>query len=236
MSARPRPGWLVTILWIRDVLAFHRRRPRARHYIAAAAVAAALAGVGGGSLATQPTYNTDGSGGHESSIGSPFTQHRCGVERWDVKTGTDSLAGQVQLTPQATSISALTALPAPSSWPPPARLRAESATYSLTVTLREFKLESDSDYHLVLADAAGATMIGEIPDPGCVGAASPFRSAIAQARQAFDQSFHATPSLQPADAQVSVSGVLFFDKLHGQAGVAGNGVELHPILSLKEGG
>jgi len=28
-----------------------------------------------------------------------------------------------------------------------------------------------------------------------------------------------------------VTGVLFFDKLHGQLGVAPNGVELHPVIS-----
>jgi hypothetical protein len=30
-----------------------------------------------------------------------------------------------------------------------------------------------------------------------------------------------------------MTGVLFFDKLHGQTGVAGNGVELHPVISLE---
>lgn len=231
MSPKSRPGWLITIFWIRDALAFHHRRPRARHYIAAATVAAALAGVGGGSLVTQPVYNAGAGGGHEGSIGAPFTSHRCGVERWDVKTGTDALASSVQVNPQPTTVAALAALPAPSSWPPSSRLRAESATYEVSATLQDYKLEADGDYHLVLA-AGGSTIIGEIPDPGCVGASSPFRSAIAQARAAFDQRFHAGPTLQPADTPIKVTGVLFFDKIHGQAGVAPNGAELHPLTGL----
>jgi hypothetical protein len=31
---------------------------------------------------------------------------------------------------------------------------------------------------------------------------------------------------------VTITGVAFFDKLHGQTGVAPNGIELHPVLSI----
>ena len=41
--------------------------------------------------------------------------------------------------------------------------------FRVSATLTEFKLEADSDYHLVLSDGAGHTMISEIPDPACVG-------------------------------------------------------------------
>jgi hypothetical protein len=34
---------------------------------------------------------------------------------------------------------------------------------------------------------------------------------------------------------VTVTGVAFFDRLHGQDGVAENGIELHPILSFQAG-
>jgi hypothetical protein len=32
-----------------------------------------------------------------------------------------------------------------------------------------------------------------------------------------------------------VRGVGFFDKIHGQTGVARNGIELHPVLSIAFG-
>ncbi|HET9096986.1 MAG TPA: hypothetical protein VFN37_10015, partial [Candidatus Baltobacteraceae bacterium] len=31
---------------------------------------------------------------------------------------------------------------------------------------------------------------------------------------------------------VDVTGVAFFDALHGQTGVAPNGIEIHPVLSI----
>ena len=34
---------------------------------------------------------------------------------------------------------------------------------------------------------------------------------------------------------VRVTGVVYFDRLHGQTGVAPNGVELHPVLSIEPG-
>jgi hypothetical protein len=33
----------------------------------------------------------------------------------------------------------------------------------------------------------------------------------------------------------TVSGVIFFDFLHGQRGVAPNGIELHPVLRFRPG-
>jgi hypothetical protein len=33
---------------------------------------------------------------------------------------------------------------------------------------------------------------------------------------------------------VSITGVAFFDKFHGQKGVAPNGIELHPVLGIAQ--
>src|SRR5258708_606187 len=80
----------------------------------------------------------------------------CGVERWAVKTGTDSTVGNVNFAPQETTIAALRARTAPS--PIPAFTRAaptETTTFKLTnVTLLAYKLENDSDIHLVLREGA----------------------------------------------------------------------------------
>src|SRR5207253_1093219 len=37
----------------------------------------------------------------------------------------------------------------------------------------------------------------------------------------------------PGRPLATVTGVLFFDEIHGQKGVAPNGVELHPVIDLK---
>lgn len=158
----------------------------------------------------------------------------CGVERWSVKTGSDPDAGLVNLnSPTPQSIVYLTGLPAPSPLPANGRIQpTETTEFVVDATLTKYKLESDSDYHLVLADAQGRTMIAEIPDPVCVGSSSPFTSGIANARNEFDAKYSATTSFQTVSIPVEIRGVGFFDYKHGQTGVAPNAIELHPVLDI----
>jgi Bacterial Ig domain len=125
------------------------------------------------------------------------------------------------------------ALTAPGTLPANNRVQPTEATvFTINATLTEYKLESDSDYHIVIQDASGNTMITEIPSPGCVGTGSPFATMISSARSKFDAQLHATTSFQTANIPVQIKGVGFFDFLHGQTGVAPNGVELHPVLDI----
>jgi hypothetical protein len=147
---------------------------------------------------------------------------QCGLERWSVKTGTDADSSLVNLnvvTP--TTIASLVALTAPSSRPANNRVPpVEINQYVVSATLGQFRLEDDSDYHIVLSDAAGKTIIGEIPHPTCVGAGSPLAAGILNARTEFDAHLKATTSFNDANIPVQVRGVGFFDSLHGQTGVA----------------
>lgn len=159
---------------------------------------------------------------------------QCGVERWSVKTGTDADSGLVNLnSSSSTAITTLRALPAPSPIPANNRVSpTETTQWVINATLTEYKLETDSDYHLVLADASGNTMIVEIPSPTCVGSGSPFFAGIQNARAQFDAKFTTTTSFQIANIPVQVKGIGMFDFLHGQTGVAPNGIELHPVLNI----
>ena len=159
---------------------------------------------------------------------------QCGVERWSVKTGTDPDAGKVNLNSSTnTTIASMRAIPAPSPIPSNNRVApTETTVWVINATLTVFKLENDSDYHLVISDASGNTMITEIPSPSCVGSTSPFLSAIQNARAKFDAQFTATTSFQTANIPVQIIGVGMFDFLHGQTGVAPNGIELHPVLDI----
>src|SRR5512146_457052 len=159
---------------------------------------------------------------------------QCGVERWSVKTGTDPDAGLVDLNSSTnTAITNMRAFPAPSPIPANNRVApAETTVWVIDATLTEYKLEGDSDYHLVMTDASGNTMIMEIPSPTCVGTGSPFLSGIQNARAKFDAMFTATTSFQTANIPVEIVGVGMFDFLHGQTGVAPNGVEFHPVLDI----
>ena len=159
---------------------------------------------------------------------------QCGVERWSVKTGTDADVGLVNLNSSSnTTIAAMRAPAAPSPIPANNRVSPlETTQWVINATLTQFKLESDSDYHLVLQDANGLTMIVEIPSPSCVGAGSPFLAGITNARNEFNARFTATTSFQTANIPVQIKGVGMFDFLHGQTGVAPNGIELHPVLDV----
>ncbi|HXC18202.1 MAG TPA: PKD domain-containing protein [Holophagaceae bacterium] len=159
----------------------------------------------------------------------------CGVERWSVKTGTDADVGLVNLsTHQTNTIATMRSWPAPSPIPANNRVSPyETTVWVLNATLTQYKLESDSDIHLVLQDASGLTMIAEIPLPSCVGSSSPFLSGITNARAQFAAVYTATSSFQTANVPVKITGIGMFDFLHGQTGVAPNGIELHPVIDIQ---
>lgn len=186
----------------------------------------------------QPQDLQDAEADHESLKAQPMSSTgSCGVERWSVKTGTDADVGLVNLqSTTPTTIANLTSLTAPSNLPANNRIQpTETTVYQIQGTLTQYKLESDSDYHLILSDTSGRTMIVEIPDPACVGSSSPFLSGIQASRTAFDARYNVTTSFQTANVPVTVTGVGFFDFLHGQTGVAPNGIELHAILNIQFG-
>ena len=176
----------------------------------------------------------------------PLGPECTGSQRWAIKTGAH-MAPSFSLTEaERTSIQAMRARP----WPDPSVsihtvLDANKRFSPVETTLWElrnielvcFKSEDDCDYHLVVRDHHGETMIAEIPDPQCV--ASPrFRKAVAKARVAFDNHPHLSRcSAQTlgttSQVRASMRGVGFFDKVHGGVGeVESNGIELHPVVAI----
>jgi hypothetical protein len=194
----------------------------------------AFVGIGTSSAALllhqKPQPQSDQSDGEQEALNGS-----CGVERWSVKTGTDADAGLINL--QSTTpdtIASLISLPAPTTLPTNNRNQpTETTVFQVQATLTEYKLESDSDYHLILSDGSGNTMITEIPSPSCVGSSSVLLPGIQNARSEFDARYTATSSFQPANVPVTVTGVGFFDFFHSQTGVAPNGIELHPVLDVQ---
>src|SRR4051812_20940600 len=143
----------------------------------------------------------------------------CGVERWTVKT----LGDRPSLLPaRATTIKFLITRPAQSSLRS-TRLPFERHIYRVTAAVTLVRPEDDGDFHLVLQDAGGRTMIAESPMPTCDTPASPHRQ-----RQMTSARAHIRVC-----SRASVTGVAFFDFQHGQTGVAANGIELHPILAFR---
>ena len=159
----------------------------------------------------------------------------CGLERWSVKTGTDADAGLINLQSTTQSaVASLTSLQAPATLPANNRIQpTETTVFQLHATLTEYKLEPDSDYHLILSDGSGNSMISEMASPACVGSSSLLLTSIQNARSEFDARYTATSSFQTANVPVTITGVGFFDFLHSQTGVAPNGIELHPVLDIQ---
>ncbi len=174
------------------------------------------------------------SGGDSGGVAQRQAPSQCGIERWDVKTLTDSGAERVNLTPSRATVEQLSALPVPVEFnPDAARLPAEFQSYTVEATLLEFKEETDSDIHLVIVGPSGTSMIAEIPEPTCAEG-SLVEAEIARARVRFIESFGQPSRISwtEVNAIVTVTGVLFFDVLHRQRGVAPNAVELHPVFDI----
>jgi len=164
----------------------------------------------------------------------------CGVERWAVKTLTDPAARTVSLTPKATTVRALRRLPAPVGVRGRPRIPGvETTTYRVRASLVEMKLEDDEDIHLVIAEPGRPrlTMIVEFPSPGCtVGAPAAARARMARARRAVVAACGepSESSFTRLQGVATITGVGFFDVIHGQRGVAPNGIELHPVLGFTQ--
>jgi hypothetical protein len=133
-----------------------------------------------------------------------------------------------------TTIAEMTSWPKPSIVPPSNRISPfETTVWTVSATLVQYKLEADSDYHLLLMDGAGNTMIVEIPSPDCLPDTAPLLSGIRNARAQFDNRYQPHRTFATANVAVRVTGVGMFDFIHGQTGVAPNGIELHPVLDIQ---
>jgi hypothetical protein len=160
----------------------------------------------------------------------------CGVERWAIKTMVDRQAALVKTTTTRTSIAALRRRLAPSNLGTTRIAPVEFHSYRVRARLVAFKLEADSDIHLVIADPnTGGTMIAEFPLLACVDHGLPtVRGKISAARAALIRTCGqpSSSTFTALSGTASLTGVGFFDFKHGQNGVAPNAIELHPALSF----
>ena len=140
----------------------------------------------------------------------------CGVERWSVKT----LKDRPLLRARATTVASLVGLPRPVTLPA-TRMPFERRIYTVPAAVTLDRAEADLDHHYVLR-VGRQTMIAEAPSALCTSGATAYRR-----KQMSD-----TRSVARICARARVTGVAFFDFLHGQTGVAPNGIELHPILGF----
>ncbi len=188
----------------------------------------------------QPTPIPTPSGGGGASGSTCGTS--CGVERWHIKTLDDAYVNTIDWTPTIDTVTDLTNQPVPAGYngynDTTRYAPVETTSYTVRAILQGWKIEADHDFHLVLADPnnPSVTMIAEIPDPACSGAcdggfASDFGAARAKLTNCFGQAPTSFTSL-PTGLVVNLTGVGFFDVIHGQIGVAPNGIEIHPVINI----
>lgn len=175
----------------------------------------------------------------------------CGKERWDVKVAqdqhvkyffqqNDTSTGALQPV-QQTTITDLHTQPYPfaklTGFPPKWSYyqragEAEFRIWQITAYLTKKKNESDEDYHLVIKDG-DRYLVAEIPSANCVeNTIEPLKGMILQARSDFDEWF-SKQTKKIFNQKVRLTGLGFFDRVHGAEGASPNGIELHPVIKIE---
>jgi len=159
----------------------------------------------------------------------------CGVERWSIKTLIDPDTIKINFGIVVPStIVYQRSFTKPASLPS-TRLALEDTVYSLDCIMYKYKLEGDNDIHIVIraVDDAAQTMVAEIVNADCPGIVNTSRyTALKNLRTWFDTTYHPKTSFTNTNVRIRLTGVGFFDALHGQTGIPPNGREIHPILSF----
>jgi hypothetical protein len=170
----------------------------------------------------------------ETDDDEPLSTSCGGVERWSVKVMTDASAGNLVLTPKNSSVTHIVGLTTPTPTTSMPRYdQVEDSVYTVLVNITEMRVESDSDWHLVITDGK-STMIAECPCPSCNSViASPYISEFTTARNWIAANIGNVQNTSLNVKNVLVTGQAFLDPPHGQSGAAPNNVELHSILKIQ---
>jgi hypothetical protein len=167
------------------------------------------------------------------SHGHAASTRICGVELWALKTLSDPQRRLVNLHPRNTTVAAINSLRMPHPTPATRNTAFERRTNRVKAQIVQFKLEDDSDIHLILFDR-GSYLIAEMPFAACLPARARDSRAIVSVRRLFEQRCgQPSPTWQNLGAVVTISGVGFWDFPHGQSGNARNYAELHPVTGLQ---
>jgi len=162
----------------------------------------------------------------------------CGEERWNVKTLSDddtafinfdciiqsTVYDQIKLTTPYNILDS--------------RLVSETPVYSIDCYILEYKEEEDRDIHVIIQGInTDETMVIEIVNPECSSIKRTSRyNQLKELYEWFTRNIGIpTNSFISLDKPklATITGIGFWDFLHGQNGMAENGREIHPVLSMK---
>ncbi len=162
----------------------------------------------------------------------------CGVERWNIKTLTDKDTGLIDFNKFVKStVHDQNQLAIPESRT--TRLKSETIIYSIDCFIVGYKKDlNDKDIHIIIEDTnTDETMVIEIPSYECFEIQKSSRNELFKQLQEWFSSNVGQPRSKfeflETHIPVTITGVGFFDSHHGQIGMAGNGREIHPVLSIQ---
>lgn len=152
----------------------------------------------------------------------------CGRARQEVKVLRDP--GAAHLTaPQKVTVEQLDGARHPRTGR--GRARIEHVVVLVDAVVVDVRDENDGDLHVILRGPSGATLIAELPSPACT-----WGSAYAALMQKAREDFLRLVSVfgpRRGIVRLRFTGVVFFDRHHGQSFGAVNGIELHPVLAVE---
>ena len=162
----------------------------------------------------------------------------CGVERWTVKTLSDNDTLDIDFSKTYKStVHEQVLMSAPSK--KRERLESEKIVYSIKCFIIGYKRENnDKDIHIIIEDInTDETMVIEIPSYECFDIQRTSRYNLFKNLHNwfFENIGHPTSKFVylKKHIAVTITGVGYFDFVHGQKGMAQNGREIHPVLSMK---
>ncbi|MGZ4035116.1 MAG: hypothetical protein ACXVPU_18540 [Bacteroidia bacterium] len=173
------------------------------------------------------------------SVVSITNAQDCGSKRWDVKTLSDFDTTYINFNNIInSSVHQQCHLPKPVG-KNTFRMRSEDTVYSITCYILAYKKQADDkDIHIVIQDPkTKEMMVAELISSDCMSVKKTSRylqmknlgewfiENIGMPQEKF--TYLHKPKL------VTITGVGFFDTEHGQKGMAENGREIHPILTMK---
>ena len=171
--------------------------------------------------------------------GQASYSQNCGTERWSIKTLSDIDTLKIdfhkiipstvheQIALEKTKGMKFT------------RLNSETTVYSINCFIVGYKRESnDKDIHIILEDiATDETMVAEIPNYECFEIQNSSRYELFMQLDKWFVKNIGRPKSKfvylERHVPVVITGVGYFDFYHGQIGMANNGREIHPVLSIK---
>jgi hypothetical protein len=162
----------------------------------------------------------------------------CGVERWKIKTLSDIDTLKINFQNiKNSSVSEQVSIKRPNIIRN-RRDSLETIVYKINCNIVGYKREEgDKDIHVILEDEnTEETMVAEIPSHKCQAIKETSRLKLFSDLNKWFVENIGYPTNEftylKRHIPVTIVGVGFFDYVHGQIGMASNGREIHPILSI----